>query len=182
MSHPAPAQAIYTIGHSTHPIDTFIGLLKAYDIKTLVDIRTIPGSRHNPQFSQKPLAQSLTANGIAYHHLKDLGGRRRPNPDSPNYGWRNDSFRGYADYMQTDPFHHALEKLIRIAETSRTAIMCAEAVPWRCHRSLVADALTVRHMDVFDIFSERKASQHQLTSFARVDDERITYPEPNTLL
>lgn len=167
---------IYTIGHSTHPIDEFIGILKAYDIETLVDIRTVPRSRHNPQFSQEALAEALEASDIRYHYMKDLGGLRHTKKDSPNQGWHNLSFRGYADYMQTVEFRQALDELIALGKRSRTAIMCAEAVPWRCHRSLVGDALLVRGIAVEDIMSEHKSSPHKLTKFAQVNGDRILYP------
>jgi uncharacterized protein (DUF488 family) len=169
---------VFTIGHSTHPIAEFIEMLKAYDIETLVDIRTIPRSRHNPQFSQEALAGSLKSSGIAYRYMKDLGGLRHAKPDSPNIGWRNASFRGYADYMQTPAFEHALEELIALAATCRTAIMCAEAVPWRCHRSLVGDALTVHKMPVVDIMTAQKSSPHKLASFAKVHGQKLSYPKP----
>lgn len=168
---------VFTIGHSTHPIDEFIGMLKAYDIETLVDIRTIPRSRHNPQYAKEVLAKSLKSGGITYRYMKGLGGLRHAKPDSPNMGWRNASFRGYADYMQTDTFQEALQELIAVAATSRTAIMCAEAVPWRCHRSLVGDALTVRDIPVIDIMTEKKSSPHKLTQFARVRGHKILYPK-----
>lgn len=167
---------IFTIGHSTHPIEEFISILKAYDIKTLADIRTIPRSRHNPQFSQEYLAQALESSGVVYHYMKDLGGLRHTKKDSPNMGWRNASFRGYADYMQTLEFGHAVKELIALGKASRTAIMCAEAVPWRCHRSLVGDALLVRHMHVQDIMSAHKSSPHKLTKFAQVKGQKILYP------
>ena len=171
-----PPDTIFTIGHSTHPIEEFIGILKTYDVKILVDIRTIPRSRHNPQFSQEYLTQALGSDGIAYRYMKDLGGLRHTKSDSQNMGWRNKSFRGYADYMQTMEFEHAVKKLIALGKTSRTAIMCAEAVPWRCHRSLVGDALLVRHMHVQDIMSAHKSSPHKLTKFAQVKGKQILYP------
>ena len=167
---------IYTIGHSTRPIDEFISLLNAYGIRQLVDIRTIPKSRHNPQFMQKSLQKSLPAAGISYIYVKNLGGLRHGNKDSVNMGWRNRSFRSYADYMQTVAFKIAVEELIEVAEKAPTAIMCAEAVPWRCHRSLVGDALLVRGVRVLDIMSAASATEHRLTSFARVDGTDITYP------
>ncbi len=167
---------IFTVGHSTHAIEEFIALLKAYDIETLVDIRTIPRSRHNPQFSQAYLKAALKKAHIAYHHMKDLGGLRHAKKDSPNQGWRNASFRGYADYMQTEEFESALAKLVALGKTSRTAIMCAEAVPWRCHRSLVGDALLVRHIPVVNIMSEDKSMPHHLTPFAQVEGRHIYYP------
>jgi uncharacterized protein (DUF488 family) len=167
---------IFTIGHSTHPIEEFISILKAFNIETLVDIRTVPRSRHNPQFSQEALAQALEASGIRYRYMKDLGGLRHTKKDSPNGGWRNASFRGYADYMQTAEFRHAVKELMTLGITSCTAIMCAEAVPWRCHRSLVGDALLVRGIAVEDIMSEHKSSPHKLTKFAEVKGEQILYP------
>jgi uncharacterized protein (DUF488 family) len=174
--HQWQPDTIFTIGHSTHPIEEFIGILKTYDIETIVDIRTIPRSRHNPQFSQEYLAQALKSGGITYRYIKDLGGLRRARKDSPNQGWHNLSFRGYADYMQTAEFQRAVKELIALGKTSRIAIMCAEAVPWRCHRSLVGDALIVRHTPVEDIMSAHKSSPHKLTKFAQVKGEQILYP------
>lgn len=166
---------IFTIGHSTHPIEEFIAMLKAFNIETLVDIRTIPRSRHNPQFSQEVLAQALKASGICYCYMKDLGGLRHTKKDSVNQGWRNLSFRGYADYMLTAEFQQAVKELIALGKVSHTAIMCAEAVPWRCHRSLVGDALLVRGIAVEDIMSEQKSSPHKLTKFAQVSGDQILY-------
>jgi uncharacterized protein (DUF488 family) len=168
--------AIFTIGHSTHPIDEFVGMLRAYETETLVDIRTVPRSRHNPQFSQNALMPSLESAGIAYRYMKDLGGLRHAGKDSPNTGWRNLSFRGYADYMQTAPFRNAIDNLVVLGTQARSVIMCAEALPWRCHRSLVGDALVVRHIPVEDIMSPQKSSPHKLTSFARVTGTQILYP------
>jgi uncharacterized protein (DUF488 family) len=169
-------RTIYTIGHSTHPIDDFISLLKENGVKRLVDIRTIPRSRHNPQFEQEALATSLEAAGIEYRYMKDLGGLRPKVKESKNTAWRNASFRNYADYMQTTEFSDAITELIRLAEKKKTAIMCAEAVPWRCHRSLVGDALLVRGFNVIDIMGAGKTKEHQLTSFAVVDGKTILYP------
>lgn len=171
-----PNGTIFTVGHSTLPIERFIALLQAYRIKHLVDIRTVPGSRHNPQFKGSTLAASLAGADIEYTHLAELGGLRHPRKDSPNAAWRNKSFRGYADYMQTTAFQDAVETLVRTARRQRTAIMCAEAVPWRCHRSLVADALGVRGVPVIEIFSETSYRPHKLTPFARVDGTAVTYP------
>lgn len=168
---------IFTIGHSTRPIDEFIGVLRAHDVQRVVDIRTVPKSRHNPQFGQDQLMESLTAAGLGYEYLETLGGLRHPRKDSVNGGWRNDSFRGYADYMQTAEFVAGLHELIEFADERTVTIMCAEAVPWRCHRSLVGDALLVRGIDVFDIFNARTAKPHTLTSFAKVDGEKVTYPK-----
>jgi uncharacterized protein (DUF488 family) len=167
---------IFTIGHSTHPIDAFVAMLKAYDIEILVDIRTIPRSRHNPQFAGDVLAQTLKQEGIAYRAMRELGGLRRAAKDSPNRAWRNESFRGYADYMQSDAFQHAVEQLADLGRTSRTAIVCAEAVPWRCHRSLVGDALVVRNAPVEDILTAQNSSPHALTKFAVVNGLQIAYP------
>lgn len=171
-----PRFAIFTVGHSTLPIGRFIELLKTYGIEQLVDIRTMPGSRRNPQFGSETLAGSLEAAHIEYAHMGALGGLRRARKDSPNAGWRNKSFRGYADYMQSAEFVHAVETLIEMGRQKRTAIMCAEAVPWRCHRSLVADALDMRGVQVIEILSETNYRQHKLTPFARVDGMSITYP------
>ena len=171
-----PEGAVFTVGHSTMPIERFIGLLEAYGVERLVDIRSIPRSRHNPQFESGALADSLAARGIEYAHIQALGGLRRAHKDFPNTGWRNEGFRGFADYMQGEDFHNALETLIRMSRQKRVAIMCAEAVPWRCHRSLVADALSVRGIPAVEILSESSYRMHKLTPFARVEGTRITYP------
>lgn len=168
---------IFTIGHSTHPIEEFIGLLKSHDIERLVDVRTIPKSRHNPQFSQDALAASVKAQSIAYSYMKGLGGLRHAKKDSPNRGWRNDSFRGYADYMQTKEFEVNLEELISLSAKSRTVIMCAESVPWRCHRSLIGDALVTRKIEVMNIMPEGKLAPHKLNPMAHVEGKCITYPQ-----
>ena len=169
-------RAIFTIGHSTRPIDEFLELLRTNGVEQLVDIRTVPRSRRNPQFDRDSLPATLGHAAIAYVHMPELGGLRHPRADSPNSAWRNDSFRGYADYMQTPEFASAIEKLIEIAGAKPTAIMCAEAVPWRCHRSLVADALTARGIPVEDIISGARRQVHKLTPFARVEGPRIWYP------
>ena len=171
-----PAGTVFTVGHSTLPIERFLGLLAAYRIEQLADVRTVPRSRRNPQFNADTLRESLLAAGIAYVPFTELGGLRKPRPDSPNAGWRNESFRGYADYMQTDGFARGLERLVELAGERRTAIMCAEAVPWRCHRSLVADALAVRGIGVVEILSETSYREHALTPFARVAGTAVTYP------
>ncbi|MBK9078410.1 MAG: DUF488 domain-containing protein [Hyphomicrobium sp.] len=168
--------AIFTVGHSTLPIERFIALLRIYRIEQLADIRTIPRSRHNPQFAIEALAESLRAVQIGYTHMAALGGLRHALKDSANAGWRNKSFRGYADYMQTAEFADAVETLIRMGQQRRTAIMCAEAVPWRCHRSLVADALEVRGVEAIEILSETSFRPHKLTPFAHVVGTVITYP------
>jgi uncharacterized protein (DUF488 family) len=170
---------LFTIGHSTRPIEEFIELLRQHDITTLIDIRTVPGSRHNPQYGQAALEKSLEAHGINYVYQKNLGGLRPKVKESVNAGWHNQSFRNYADYMQTAEFRAGIDELIAHANESVCAIMCAEAVPWRCHRSLVGDALLVRHITVLDIISEASPKQHLLTSFARVKGTEITYPNPD---
>lgn len=167
---------VSTVGHSTHPIEEFIRILQAHAIRRLVDVRTIPKSRHNPQFEREALARSLASAAIEYTHLPGLGGLRHPRKDSINTGWRNASFRGYADYMQTPEFAQNLDRLLAIASEAPTAIMCAEAVPWRCHRSLIADALTVRGIEVREIQSAAKSQPHSLTPFARVEGRQVTYP------
>lgn len=177
-----PADTIFTVGHSTLAIERFITLLKTYSIELLVDIRTIPRSRHNPQFNSEELAASLAFKQIEYAHLQALGGLRHPRRDSPNGGWRNKSFQGYADYMQTASFQDGLDLLIQMSRQQGLAIMCAEAVPWRCHRSLVADALLVRHVTVVEILSDTSYQMHTLSSFARVDGTSITYPPEQTTL
>lgn len=175
------APTLWTLGHSTRPIDEFIGLLRAYQISLLIDVRTIPRSRYNPQFNTDTLAQSLHNAGLQYRHLPELGGLRKPKGDSANDGWRNASFRGYADYMQTEEFHQAIEALMALGRREKTTVMCAEAVPWRCHRSLIADALMIRGWDIWHIMSSEKATPHSLTSFAQVQMERLTYPKPTNL-
>jgi uncharacterized protein (DUF488 family) len=171
-----PKDAIFTVGHSTLPIEDFIGLLNGFGIDAVADVRTIPKSRHNPQFGGEALAASLKAEGIDYIAMPGLGGLRHAKPDSPNAAWRNKSFRGYADYMQTEGFHEALQRLIGMGRQKRTAIMCAEAVPWRCHRSLVADALMVHGIPAVEILGPGKARAHKLTPFAQVSGDTITYP------
>ena len=178
---PTEQLTIFTIGHSTHPIEEFIALLKNYGIDQLVDVRTVPKSRHVPQFNSDALEASLREAGIGYVHLKALGGLRHAKKDSMNMGWRNASFRGYADYMETEEFAKGIDRLIEIAKAKRTVIMCAEAVPWRCHRSLVGDALLVRGIAVEDIMSATSVRPHKLTEFAKVDGQQITYPADKNL-
>jgi len=168
--------SVLTIGHSTRPIEEFVHLLDARGVKRLVDVRTVPRSRHNPQFNQDSLPQELERAGIAYAHMPSLGGLRHPRKDSLNLGWRNAGFRGFADYMQTPEFESALTNLIAMAEKERVAIMCAEALPWRCHRSLIADALLARGARVEDIFSLTSTQPHKLTPFAHVFGTEVTYP------
>ena len=153
-----------------------IGVLRRYGVEAVVDVRTVPRSRTNPQFNREELEIKLPEAGIDYIHAKDLGGLRKPLKDSPNAAWENDSFRGFADYMQTEGFAQALDRLINQAHSKPTAIMCAETLPWRCHRSLIADALLVRGWDIVEIFDEAKSQAHKLTSFAVVCEGRITYP------
>jgi uncharacterized protein (DUF488 family) len=167
---------ILTIGHSTHPVEEFLALLRAHGVEQLVDIRTIPKSRRNPQFNREELAATLKGAHIRYEHMPGLGGLRHPRKDSINTAWRNASFRGYADYMQTPQFEESLRKLIETASERRTVIMCAEAVPWRCHRSLVADALSARGIRVEHIMNETTRKPHAYRPFARVDGEIVTYP------
>ena len=167
---------IFTLGHSTLPIERFIALLRTYGIERLADIRTIPRSRHNPQFNDSALERSLATELIEYVHVAGLGGLRQPRNDSRNTGWRNAGFRGHADYMQTAAFASALETLITMSRQKRVASMCAEAVPWRCHRSLVGDALSMRGVPVIEILSETNHRTHKLTPFAQVDGTHITYP------
>ncbi len=167
---------LYTIGHSTRPIEEFSGILKTYRITLLADIRTVPRSRHNPQYEQAALSDALRNQNIGYIHMRALGGLRHARKDSVNTGWKNASFRGYADYMQTQEFADAVEDLIALSEKETTAIMCAEAVPWRCHRSLVADALLGRGIEVIDVMSKTSAKPHKMTPWANVQGTHITYP------
>lgn len=170
---------VLTIGHSTRPWKDFLDLLREYSVRRVIDIRSIPRSRHNPQFNRETLSKKLRAARIGYVHLRKLGGLRHARRDSPNLGWRNASFRGFADYMQTSEFDEGLQRLIKLAGQKRSAIMCAEAVPWRCHRSLIADALIVRGIKVNDIISKKRSQVHSLISFARVHGQNITYPVEN---
>ncbi|MGH8193411.1 MAG: DUF488 family protein [Woeseiaceae bacterium] len=174
------APVIFTIGHSTRSLDELVAILRAHGVERVVDVRTIPRSRHNPQFNRESLGKALHNRRLNYRHMKALGGLRKARPDSSNTGWRNASFRGFADYMQTESFAQALEQLMKLAEQKPTAIMCAEAVPWRCHRSLIADALTTRGYEVRDIMSATNARPHVLMSLARVQGRRITYPAAAT--
>ncbi|BCS52171.1 DUF488 family protein [Geobacter sp. SVR] len=167
---------IYTIGHSTRSLDDFLELLRHHGVARLVDVRTIPRSRHNPQFNGETLAAFLRHHRIGYRHMKELGGLRHARADSVNTGWHNLSFRGFADYMQTAEFAAALAELLELAHERPTAIMCAEAVPWRCHRSLIADSLTVRGVEVRDILSITGIKPHQVTRMAQVDGIHVTYP------
>jgi len=168
---------ILTIGHSTHAIEDFIRILKAHGVAKIADIRTIPRSRHNPQFNKEPLPESLSTAGINYVHMPGLGGLRHPLPASQNTGWRSAGFRGFADYMLTEEFEDNLKVLIQLTRKEQITVMCAEAVPWRCHRSLIADALLVRGVQVEHIMSATRRQPHLLTPFAQVEGIRITYPE-----
>jgi uncharacterized protein (DUF488 family) len=173
-----PPNVVYTIGHSTRSAEAFVGLLEAHGVSCLADVRTVPRSRHNPQFNGETLAAALAPHAIGYERIQGLGGFRKAAAHSPNEGWRNLSFRGYADYMQTPEFVESLGALISLASDATVAVMCAEAVPWRCHRSLIADALTVRGIRAEEIVSETRTSLHKLTPFAAVDGTTIRYPAP----
>lgn len=174
------ASPVMTIGHSTRALEFFIRMLKAHQVTMVVDTRTVPRSRHNPQFNKETLPDKLKAVGIEYVHMPGLGGLRQPLPDSQNKGWKNNSFRGFADYMQTEDFEENLKALINFAGQERCALMCAEAVPWRCHRSLIADALVIRGIKVEHIMSLSRTQPHKLTPFALVKDLHITYPPGNS--
>src|ERR1039458_1141454 len=173
---------VMIIGHSTRTLEEFIGLLQAHAVSLVADVRTIPRSRHNPQFNKDSLPEKLKKAGLGYVHLPGLGGLRHAKLNSLNVGWRNDSFRGYADYMQTPEFETSLEELIQLAKQKQIAIMCAEAVPWRCHRSLIADALLVRRIRTEGIMSAAHRQVHTLTPFAKVRGTTITYPAENLQL
>ena len=168
---------IFTVGHSTRSIDDFVDVLRAHGVRQIVDIRSIPRSRHNPKFNADLLEHSLKQIDIGYQHIKELGGLRHARKDSPNLGWRNTSFRGFADYMATAEFSEGLESLMDVANERDTAIMCAEAVPWRCHRSLIGDALTKKGWMVRDIMSRTLAGRHLLTPFLKTRKGQLIYPE-----
>ena len=174
--HPILATTVHTIGHSTRDLATFVHMLEVHGVAILADVRTIPRSRRMPHFGQSALAASLAARGIRYVHLPRLCGLRKPRADSINTGWRNLSFRGYADYMQTPEFELGVGELLALAGEGPTAIMCAEAVPWQCHRSLIADALTARGVRVMHIMSATASAPHRMTPAARVRDARVVYP------
>jgi uncharacterized protein (DUF488 family) len=176
MTSKPQSRIVLTIGHSTRTIEEFVCLLQAHAVTRVVDVRTVPRSRHNPQFNRAILPASLKIAGIGYTHIPELGGLRQPTRDSLNTGWRNASFRGYADYMQTAEFCEAVEQLIRLVNLERIAIMCAEALPWRCHRSLIADALLVRGIRSEEIINATRTQVHGLTPFTKVDGIRISYP------
>jgi uncharacterized protein (DUF488 family) len=170
--------SLFTIGHSTRPLREFTDLLDTYGVKQIVDVRSIPKSRHNPQFNGEDLKQSLKRAGIRYRHISKLGGLRHSKKGSLNLGWRNPSFRGYADYMSMPEFSMGLDELMRVASLRETAIMCAEAVPWRCHRALIADALIKKGWSVRDIMTRTSAPRHRLTPFLRVRKRQLIYPAP----
>jgi len=166
---------VWTIGHSTRSIEEFIAILKSFAIEALVDVRSFPGSRRYPHFNKEHLRESLSSEGIEYLHWPELGGRRRARPDSQNLAWRNESFRGYADYMETENFRAAIEQLVEFASAKRCAIMCAEAVWWRCHRSLISDYLKARGTNVVHIIDAGKSQEHPFTTAARIIDGRLSY-------
>ncbi len=172
----ARTHGVLTVGHSTRSLAELVDLLQVHGVTRVVDVRTVPRSRQNPQFNQETLPAALASAGIRYTHAAGLGGRRRPRPDSPNTGWRNVSFRGYADYMQTPAFAVALSDLLALVRRERVVVLCAEAVPWRCHRSLIADALAVRGVLVAHVVSGRGTQPHRCTPWARVEGSHITYP------
>jgi uncharacterized protein (DUF488 family) len=174
MNHSVPV--IFTVGHSTRSFEELVAILRAHGVERLVDVRRVPRSRHNPQFNRETLNKALHSRRLGYRHMKALGGLRHASPDSINTGWRNASFRGFADYMQTPAFQVALERLVELARQKPTAIMCAEAVPWRCHRSLIADALVARGYEVRDILSVASARTHILNPMTRVHGQQVTYP------
>jgi len=167
--------SIWTVGHSTLSIENFLGSLNSFDIQLLADVRSFPGSRRYPHFNKENLSSALADAGIRYEHLRELGGRRRPGPDSLNMAWRNESFRGYADYMETDEFRDGVDRLIEFASKQCVAIMCSEAVWWRCHRSMISDCLKVKGIEVMHIMGEGKAEPHPFTSAARVVDGELSY-------
>jgi uncharacterized protein (DUF488 family) len=169
---------VLTIGHSTRAIVEFIRLLKAHGVRRVIDVRTIPRSRHNPQFNRDQLSPALHSARIHYRHMPGLGGLRHARRDSANTGWRNAGFRGYADYMQTPAFEESLATCLELAKRERAVLMCAEGVPWRCHRSLIADALLVRGIEVREITSGIRTRAHALTPWARVQGTQIAYPAP----
>jgi len=171
-----PSPAVLTIGHSTRTLEAFVHLLQVHAVRRVVDVRTVPRSRHNPQFNRETLPDALQAAGIGYTHMPGLGGLRHPRSDSPNTAWRNASFQGFADYMQTSEFAANLNALIELAAKERIALMCAEAVPWRCHRSLIVDALTVQGLAVEHIVSATRCQPHTLPPWARVRGTELTYP------
>lgn len=170
------ARTIWTVGHSTRALQAFLDVLNQFGVRLLIDVRRFPASRRYPHFNEPALRASLQSAEIDYRHMPDLGGRRPARKDSLNVGWRNRGFRGYADYMQSDAFQTAVEHLLQYGQGQRTAVMCAEAVPWRCHRSLIADAVVIRGWQVSHILSEHRVDTHKLTSFAAHANGRLLYP------
>lgn len=166
---------IWTVGHSTRSSEEFVQILLAHGIEVLVDVRTFPMSRRYPHFNRETLAATLKERGIEYRHKANLGGRRKPRPDSHNSAWRNEQFRGYADHMETDDFKNGVQELLELASSKRVAVMCAEAVWWRCHRSLIADYLKAEGHEVVHILDEKKTEEHPFTSAARIVDGRLSY-------
>jgi uncharacterized protein (DUF488 family) len=179
---PVSTPQVFTLGHSTRTWDEFLALLESYEIGRLVDVRTAPRSRRMPHFDREVMKPALGDSGIGYLHIKDLGGWRRPVSGSPNGGWRSKSFQGYADHMATPAFEQALARLTTVAKSGPTAMMCAEALPWRCHRMLISDALHARGWKVLHIGAGASAEPHRLTAFAVVDGEHVTYPPSQTAL
>jgi uncharacterized protein (DUF488 family) len=166
---------IWTVGHSTRPLEELVEALRSFEIKVLADVRSFPASRRYPQFNKEQLKASLAAAGIEYQHFPELGGRRRVRPDSLNVSWRNESFRGYADYMETNNFREGIAHFLDVAHVSRTAIMCAEAVWWRCHRSLISDYLKAKGVEVMHIMAPGKSEAHPFTSAARIVNGELSY-------
>jgi uncharacterized protein (DUF488 family) len=167
--------SVWTVGHSNHPLDRFLEILRAHGIERIVDVRRFPASRRWPHFNAASLAESLPAAGIDYAGMPEIGGRRKAAPDSPHTAWRVEAFRGFADFMDTPEFAESLRKVIGLSGEKRSALMCAESLPWRCHRSLIADALIAQGLEVFDILAEKEARPHKLPDFARVDGTRVLY-------
>ena len=172
----APETVVLTIGHSTRTLEEFVQLLEIYGLTLVVDVRTVPRSRHNPQFNKETLPTSLKHYGVRYIHMPEIGGLRHPKHESVNTAWKNSGFRGYADYMQTQEFADSLLKIVALARENRLALMCAEALPWRCHRNLISDALVVRHLKVEHIIGKDSVINHELNSLAQVEGTKITYP------
>jgi uncharacterized protein (DUF488 family) len=180
IAHRSPLSRIYTLGHSTRSLEELVALLREHGIKRLADIRRYPGSRRFPHFSREALERSMPEHGVEYVHMPELGGRRKPRGDSPNMALRNEQFRAYADYMATREFAEAIDKLL--AFEGRTAIMCAEAVPWRCHRNLVSDDLVRRGVEVIHVIGRNSAQRHEMTADARVEGDHVVYPAPQAAL
>jgi uncharacterized protein (DUF488 family) len=167
---------VFTVGHSTRTLEEFMELLKTYSVTLVVDVRTVPRSRHNPQFNKETLPNSLKTQSIKYVHMPEIGGLRHPKRDSVNLAWKNSGFRGYADYMQTQEFTDNLLRIVALARENCLALMCAEALPWRCHRNLISDALVTRHIKVLHIISKTSTITHELSEMAHVEGTKITYP------